>query len=59
MHRFRFQRNAYCRELDTEVLDVGRDSGGASAVTDDTIFYPEGGSQPADRRRLLVALLAP
>ncbi|MGD8439397.1 MAG: alanyl-tRNA editing protein [Holophagae bacterium] len=52
MHRFRFQHDASCRELDTEVTEVGRDSGRAYAVTEDTIFYPEGGGQPADHGRM-------
>jgi len=52
MDRPAYERDAYLRELDTEVVEVGRDGDRPWAVTADTIFYPEGGGQPADRGRL-------
>ncbi len=47
--QFAYERDAYLKELDTEVLEVGDDEGRPYAVTADTVFYPEGGGQPADR----------
>jgi Ser-tRNA(Ala) deacylase AlaX len=47
--RFAYERDAYLTELDTDVLEVGDDGGRPYAVTADTVFYPEGGGQPADR----------
>jgi len=44
-----FHRDCYLRELETEVVEVGEDRGLPFAVLADTIFYPEGGGQPADR----------
>jgi Ser-tRNA(Ala) deacylase AlaX len=52
MGRPAYERDAYLRELDTEVVEVGRDGDRPWAVTADTIFYPEGGGQPADRGRM-------
>lgn len=49
MTRFAYERDAYLTELETEVLEVGDDNGRPYAVTADTVFYPEGGGQPADR----------
>ena len=49
MARFAYERDAYLTELDTEVLEVGEDKGRPFAITADTVFYPEGGGQPADR----------
>jgi Ser-tRNA(Ala) deacylase AlaX len=43
-----YERDAYLTELDTEVIESGRDEGRPYAVTADTVFYPEGGGQPAD-----------
>jgi Ser-tRNA(Ala) deacylase AlaX len=43
-----YERDAYLTELDTEVVDVGEVDGRRFAVAADTIFYPEGGGQPAD-----------
>jgi len=47
-----FHRNAYLTELETEVIEVGEDGGRPFAILTDTIFYPEGGGQPADHGRL-------
>ncbi len=42
-------RDPYLTELETEVVEVGETDGTPWAVTADTVFYPEGGGQPADR----------
>ena len=47
-----YQRDAYLAELETEVVEIGRDGERFFAVTADTVFYPEGGGQPADRGSL-------
>jgi Ser-tRNA(Ala) deacylase AlaX len=47
-----YHRDAYLIELDSEVVEAGDAEGGPYAVLADTIFYPEGGGQPADRGRL-------
>ncbi len=44
-----YEREPYARELHTEVLASGRSDGRAYLVLADTILYPEGGGQPADR----------
>lgn len=44
----RYEREPYRRELEVEVLGVGREGERQFAVLDDTILYPEGGGQPAD-----------
>lgn len=49
MDRPAFERDAYLSELDTEVVESGREGGRHWAITADTLFYPEGGGQPADR----------
>lgn len=48
MGRKAYESDAFRGELDTEVIEVGRDGDRPFAVTTDTIFYPEGGGQPAD-----------
>lgn len=47
-----FEREPYRRELATEVVALGEESGRPTARTERTLFYPEGGGQPADRGRL-------
>lgn len=47
-----FEQDPYCTELDVTVVEAGDDNGTPWAVTDDTLFYPEGGGQPADRGHL-------
>jgi len=44
-----FERDPYLRELDTEVVRAGAEGGRAWAVLSDTVCFPEGGGQPADR----------
>ncbi len=43
-----YESDASLAELETEVTEVGRDGDRFFAVTADTVFYPEGGGQPAD-----------
>ena len=47
-----FHRDSYLSELVTEVVVVGEEGGNPFAVLADTLFYPEGGGQPADYGRL-------
>jgi alanyl-tRNA synthetase len=49
MVRPAYERDAYLRVLDTEVVEAGVAGEQPYAVTADTLFYPEGGGQPADR----------
>ncbi len=44
-----YHRNSFLRELEVEVESVGNEEGRPWAMLTDTIFYPEGGGQPADR----------
>jgi alanyl-tRNA synthetase len=44
-----YDSDPYCTRLDVEVLSVSEADGRTFAVLSDTIFYPEGGGQPADR----------
>jgi Ser-tRNA(Ala) deacylase AlaX len=47
-----YERDPYQTRLDTEILGLGDDGGRPFAVLADTLLYPEGGGQPADRGRL-------
>jgi Ser-tRNA(Ala) deacylase AlaX len=47
-----YHRDCYLTELETEVVAVGKEHDKPFAILADTIFYPEGGGQPADRGRL-------
>ncbi len=44
-----YERDPYLKELKTEILETGMDGGRPFAVLADTVLYPEGGGQPADR----------
>ncbi|MEW6336337.1 MAG: alanyl-tRNA editing protein [Acidobacteriota bacterium] len=44
-----YERDPYRTELEVAVVEAGEDTGRPFAVLDDTILYPEGGGQPADR----------
>ncbi len=44
-----YEREPERRELDVRVVSTGSDEQGAFVTVDDTLLYPEGGGQPADR----------
>jgi alanyl-tRNA synthetase len=44
-----YEREPYRVELEVEVRAAGEESGRRYVVLDDTVLYPEGGGQPADR----------
>ncbi len=48
MSHLAYERDSYLTELDTEVIETGKDAERPFVVTAETIFYPEGGGQPAD-----------
>jgi alanyl-tRNA synthetase len=48
-HLLGYERDPYLRELTTSVIGSGVDGERPYVVLADTIFYPEGGGQPADR----------
>ena len=48
-HVLSYESDPYLRELATEVVSVGVEGERPFAVLADTILYPEGGGQPADR----------
>ena len=43
------ERDPYLKELSVRVVRTGEEGGRPWAVLDDTVLYPEGGGQPADR----------
>ncbi len=44
-----YHRDCYLTALDTVVVNAGEEHGRSYAVLAETIFYPEGGGQPADQ----------
>jgi Ser-tRNA(Ala) deacylase AlaX len=46
---YAFERDPYLAHLDARVVETGAEGDRPWAVLDDTVFYPEGGGQPADR----------
>lgn len=44
-----YERDPYVDKAKAHILNVGLDDSGPYVVLDDTLFYPEGGGQPADR----------
>jgi alanyl-tRNA synthetase len=46
---YAYERDPRLTRLDTEVVSAGEEGGHPSVVLADTILYPEGGGQPADR----------
>ena len=44
-----YERDPFLRSLDTDVVRTGEERGRPFVVLADTILYPEGGGQPADR----------
>jgi len=47
-----YESDPYLRHLNAEILSTGEDQGRPFVVLSDTILYPEGGGQPADRGTL-------
>lgn len=47
-----YERDPYATALETRVLRTGAEQGRPFAILEDTILYPEGGGQPADRGTL-------
>jgi len=52
MSEIAYHRDCYLTELETEVVSVGEEDGSPYVILADTLFYPEGGGQPADRGQL-------
>jgi alanyl-tRNA synthetase len=44
-----YERDPSLTELEARVVEAGREGERDFAVLDDTVFYPEGGGQPADK----------
>ena len=47
-----FYQDQYRREFDANVLSCSEDKKGYAVILDQTVFYPEGGGQPADHGTL-------
>ncbi|MEO8053884.1 MAG: alanyl-tRNA editing protein [Acidobacteriota bacterium] len=52
MRTWSYEREPYRTSLATAVVETGVEAGRPFAVLEDTILYPEGGGQPADRGTL-------
>lgn len=46
---FTYERDPLSRELEVQILLAAEDKGRPFVLLDDTVLYPEGGGQPADR----------
>jgi alanyl-tRNA synthetase len=49
MNKPAYHRDCYLTEVLTDVVATGEEDGTPFAILADTLFYPEGGGQPADR----------
>ncbi|HTU02172.1 MAG TPA: alanyl-tRNA editing protein [Candidatus Sulfotelmatobacter sp.] len=47
-----YERDPYLRMLETEIIEAGVEGERPFVVLADTVLYPEGGGQPADRGRI-------
>ncbi|WP_306592038.1 alanyl-tRNA editing protein [Geothrix sp. 21YS21S-4] len=47
-----YERDPYATALETRVLRTGEEEGRPFAILEDSLLYPEGGGQPADRGSL-------
>ncbi len=47
-----YEREPFLRSIETDVVRVGEEGGRPFVVLADTVLYPEGGGQPADRGRI-------
>jgi len=47
-----YHDDCYLTKLETEIVAIGEENGTPFAVLGDTLFYPEGGGQPASCRIL-------
>jgi len=49
VERFAYERDPFLTSLEADVVHAGEEGGRPFIVLNDTILYPEGGGQPADR----------
>ena len=47
-----YHQDCYLTRLETKVVSVGEEDGSPYVILADTLFYPEGGGQPADHGQL-------